>query len=79
MQYFHSPPLRHAAAAVAENPSHLFVVLLSSCLLHHFTTKVPLRPQTVRTLAIVAAAVVVLWVILGASGVMLRMMISVWG
>jgi hypothetical protein len=31
------------------------------------------------TLAIVAAAVVVLWVILGASGVMLRMMISVWG
>ncbi len=46
---------------------------------HHFTTKVPLRPQTVRTLAIVAAAVVVLWVILGASGVMLRMMISVWG
>jgi hypothetical protein len=43
------------------------------------TTKVPLRPQTVRTLAIVAVAVAVLWVILGASGVMLRMMISVWG
>ncbi len=46
---------------------------------HRFTTKVPLRPQIIRTLAIVAAAVVVLWVILGASGVMLRMMISVWG